>query len=46
MSRGSLTQEEMKDILALNDSWRRNPDPVTNKEAKQKLTEALRELVN
>ena len=46
VSRGSLTQEEMKDILALNDTWQRNPDPVTNKEVKQKLTEALRELVN
>lgn len=45
-TRGALSADDRRRILALHEEWKRNPDPNSNGAVKRELTDRLRTLVS
>ena len=44
-NRGKISLEQVNEVLSLNKQWQANPDPKSNQQVKQKLTEILTSIV-
>ena len=44
-NRRKISLEQIEEVLSLNEQWQANPDPKSNRQVKQKLTEILTNVV-